>query len=244
MARTHGHGNPHWTRDETILALELYHDLHGELPPGTDARVRQLSELLRHLPYYPAASRMDSFRNPDGVAFKLQNLRYVATGRGLGKVSKMDRLIWAELGSRSDETKRLAGLIRAGVKQADVLQAAPDIDEEDEFFEGRVITQNHKRRERSPQLRRHLLASRRKRGELKCDMCHAGSSSLDPVFEDASFEVHHLVPVSTVEARNTKLSDVALLCASCHRLLHRAIANAKRWLTLAEGRENLRMRAG
>lgn len=242
MAITHGHGNPKWTRDETILALELYQEVNGDIRSKADPRVRQLSELLRILPYHSATSRKGHFRNPDGVAFKLQNLRHVATGKGLGNVSNMDRMIWADLGSRPEETKRLANLIRAGVKQADVLQATPDSNEEDEFFEGRVLTQNHKRRERSPLLRKHLLASRQKKGPLSCDMCRSRSGSLNPAFEDAWFEVHHLVPVSTVEARNTKLADVALLCASCHRLLHRAISNAKRWLALDEGREITQIR--
>lgn len=242
MARTHGHGNPRWSRDETILALQLYQDLNGNVPSGKDTQVRELSEILRRLPYHPATTRKDSFRNPDGVAFKLQNLRHVATGKGLGKVSKMDRAIWAELGGRPEETKRLAEMILAAVKHADELQTYPDVDDEDEFLEGRVLTQNHKRRERSPKLRRHLLAQRQKKGPLKCDMCHASSMSLSAKFEDASFEVHHLIPVSTAEERKTRISDVALLCANCHRLLHRAISNAKRWLTLDEGRSIMQMR--
>lgn len=31
MARTQGHGNPNWTRDETILALDLYLELNGDV---------------------------------------------------------------------------------------------------------------------------------------------------------------------------------------------------------------------
>jgi len=31
MAVTHGHGNPKWTRDETILALDLYFDCKGHV---------------------------------------------------------------------------------------------------------------------------------------------------------------------------------------------------------------------
>jgi 5-methylcytosine-specific restriction protein A len=242
MAKTHGHGNPKWTRDETILALELYQDLKGNIPRGTDIRVSRLSDLIKHLPYHLAALRKNSFRNSDGVAFKLQNLRQLATGRGLGNVSNMDRVIWAELGARPDETKRLANLIRAGMEEADILQATPDDSEDVEFFEGRVITQNHKRRERSPKLRKHLLVARTKKGPLRCDMCRSNSCVMDPAFEDASFEVHHLVPVSSTKERNTKLSDVALLCASCHRILHRAIANEKRWLTIDEVRRIVRMR--
>ena len=47
MARTQGHGNPDWTRDETILALELYLSTTEKIPGTNDERVRQLSSTLR-----------------------------------------------------------------------------------------------------------------------------------------------------------------------------------------------------
>ena len=92
MARTHGHGNPKWTREETILALGLYQELKGHVPTEKDNRVKELSELLWSFPYHVDESRRESFRNPAGVAFKLQNIRQVATGAGLKNVSAMDRL--------------------------------------------------------------------------------------------------------------------------------------------------------
>jgi len=87
MAVTHGHGNPHWTRDETVLALDLYFDSDGKIPSSTDDRVQALSELLRSFPHHSMSARKPSFRNADGVAFKLQNLNQVATGKGLGNTS-------------------------------------------------------------------------------------------------------------------------------------------------------------
>ncbi len=32
MAVTQGHGNPHWTRDETLLAVALYLAVDGKVP--------------------------------------------------------------------------------------------------------------------------------------------------------------------------------------------------------------------
>src|ERR1700685_594232 len=99
MARTQGHGNPNWTRDETILALALYFDCDAVIPLKSDARIQRLSALLRQMPYHAEAARKETFRNPDGVAFKLLNLRSVATGRGLGNTSKTDREVWEAFGS-------------------------------------------------------------------------------------------------------------------------------------------------
>jgi 5-methylcytosine-specific restriction protein A len=84
MARTHGHGNPKWTRDETMLALDLYFECGGNMPSGKDGRVQKLSKLLRSLPYHGAVLRKDSFRNPDG-----------AKEKGSGVI--VDRLVLARL---------------------------------------------------------------------------------------------------------------------------------------------------
>ena len=232
MAVTHGHGNPDWTRDETILALDLYFDCKGHIPSGSDKRVQALSDLLRAFPYHSRAARKESFRNADGVAFKLQNLRQVDTGKGLGNVSKTDRAVWKELGKNPERTKELANLIRSGVEfiEGDTNEA-----DDEEFPEGRVITEAHSRRERNPKIRQRLVDQRRKSGRLECEIC----GCLPPAseFGEAIFEAHHLLPLATTVERKTKLDDMALLCANCHRLIHRAIARLKRWLNIREAKE-------
>ena len=237
MARTHGHGNPDWTRDETILALGLYFECDGKIPQKDDQRVLELSKFLRSLPYHNTPAQKESFRNPTGVAFKLQNLRQVATGKGLSNVSEMDRKVWAEFGSHPEKVKEITKLIREGVKIAEALQGLPDNDECDEFLEGKIITEIHKRRERDPKVRKHLLAKRRKTGVLSCDICSVRPPSVDLKFEDAIFEAHHLIPISTTSERKTNLKDVSLLCANCHRLLHRIISSERRWIGIPEGRQ-------
>lgn len=141
MAVTHGHGNPDWTRDETILALHLYQELGGVVPGPKDPAILALSEELRSLPIHAPAARKESFRNPDGVAFKLQNLRQVGTGRGLSNASETDRSVWADFGEKPDEVRRLAASIRAnalqGLVKGDAVAALPDAEE---LPEGRLLT--------------------------------------------------------------------------------------------------------
>jgi 5-methylcytosine-specific restriction protein A len=233
MARTQGHGNPDWTREEVILALDLYFDLNGKIPSGTDERLKKLSDLLRRFPYHKEAARKESFRNPDGVAFKLQNLRQVATGKGLGNISRTDRAVWDEFGASPLKTKAIADLIRAGVTG---IESTSAVKEEVEFVEGRVVTELHTRREREPKLRERVLSSRRSSNKLFCEMCGAFSPSSNTALMEAHFEVHHIIPLSSTNSRTTRLADLALLCANCHRLLHRAIAIEKRWLSIEEGK--------
>jgi len=74
MAVTQG---PKWIREETILALDLYLRCKGSMPSKTGARVVELSEMLRSFPYHTNESKRVSFRNRDGMAFKLQNLAHL-----------------------------------------------------------------------------------------------------------------------------------------------------------------------
>jgi len=234
MAVTKGHGNPNWTREEIILALDLYLDCDGHIPSGEDQRVRELSEVLRAFPYHSLAARKPSFRNPDGVAFKLQNLRQVATGKGLGNVSRADRAVWEELGSDPKRTKELAQLIKAGIQV--VNEVREDSPAYEVFAEGRVVTETHLRRERDPQLRDRLLADRRSKSALKCEMCGREPDVSDAVLSESIFEAHHIIPLSAGGERKTKLSDMALLCACCHRIIHKAIAIRGSWLSVKQAK--------
>jgi 5-methylcytosine-specific restriction protein A len=112
MARTKGHGNPKWNLEETILALDLYFDCEANLPSAKDRRVKDLSLLLRSLPFHPKRKRKQTFRNADGVSFKLQNIRQIATGIGLSNTSAMDRQVWKQYGQRRQTVKAMAEKIR------------------------------------------------------------------------------------------------------------------------------------
>lgn len=230
MAVTQGHGNPKWTRDETLLALDLYFTLKGQVPSPKAAEIIALSNLLRSLPYHAEAAKQPTFRNPDGVGFKLMNLRQVATGKGLGNVSNMDRQMWKEFGEREDEVHKLAAAIRVAIAVAGSEQL-PEI--EQELSEGRLLTALHVRRERNPKVRKMLLDDRRLAG-FRCEICDLTRPELEESLQEAMFEAHHLVPLAEAGERKTKLADLALLCACCHRLLHRAMASKTRWIGLVE----------
>lgn len=110
--------------------------------------------LLRSLPYHAEAAKQPTFRNSDGIGFKLMNIRQVATGSGLGNVSSMDRQVWAEFGRRPDEVRRIAEAIKSGITVA-AAEQLPEVDIE--LPEGRLLTALHVRRERNPKVKRMLL---------------------------------------------------------------------------------------
>ncbi|MET4676306.1 MULTISPECIES: HNH endonuclease [unclassified Luteibacter] len=229
MAKTDGRRNPPWTRDETILALDLFYDAGLVALSDSDHRVIELSNTLRGLPGNEGRATSPSFRNPAGVAFKLSNLQSIATGKGFSNVSAIDISVWKDFENRSSRVKDIVQLIKAFAPSAPIDH---DIDEDDaEFMEGSIVTRTHKRIERSKKVRSKLISERTKKGPLHCDACLIQGST-DGRLKDAIFEAHHLVPLSTLGSTITKISDVSLLCANCHRTIHRLISRSGRWVSI------------
>lgn len=93
MPVTRGSGNPKWTWDETLVALDLFYR-RGALD-RRHPEVVGLSDLLRGASLFPVKGRKDNFRNADGVALKLQNLMSALdSGRSLS-ASSTDRAVVA-----------------------------------------------------------------------------------------------------------------------------------------------------
>ena len=94
--------NPVWTKDETVLALELYLKHRPRLLDDTHPEVVKLSEELKALARASGVDGSETFRNPVGVSMKLGNLRAGDSnysGSGLTHGSKMEGKVWAEYGS-------------------------------------------------------------------------------------------------------------------------------------------------
>jgi 5-methylcytosine-specific restriction enzyme A len=206
------------------------------VPGPSDTRVIALSQQLRALPVHLGADKRESFRNPAGVAFKLQNIRQVATGRGMPNASEVDRHVWQELGGAPERVQQLVDAIAQQVSSGEATpQEVMAVDDDEVFVEGRVLTALHRRRERSPKLRSRLLDKRQASGRLTCDCCGDGPKAATRALALAGFEAHHVLPLAQVApSAGTKLKDLALLCAVCHRLIHRAMHVERRWIGVDE----------
>lgn len=88
-----------------------------------------------------------------------------------------------------------------------------------EAQEGRAVLRVHLRRERSRKLINDFKAS------LTSFACEACGDDMEAVYGKLGrgyVEAHHKVPVALIDERETtKLSDLAALCANCHRMIHR-----------------------
>jgi 5-methylcytosine-specific restriction protein A len=65
--------NPKWTRDELILALDLYFRCTPLKTNKDHHEIVKLSNILNSLPIHPKKLEYEKFRNPNGVYMKLCN---------------------------------------------------------------------------------------------------------------------------------------------------------------------------
>jgi len=91
--------NPKWTREELILALDLYYKIPASKFVSTNPQIITLSAFLKKLSAYPNPPELDRYRNPNSVAKKLSNfirLDKQQKHKGLSHGGKQEEEIWNE----------------------------------------------------------------------------------------------------------------------------------------------------
>ena len=96
-------------------------------------------------------------------------------------------------------------------------------DDESAYPEGKERYRQHRSYERDPNLARKAKTNRiNSTGKLQCDVCSFDFSVRYGELGEGFIEAHHTVPVANLcGKRKTKLSEIALVCSNCHRMLHR-----------------------
>jgi predicted HNH restriction endonuclease len=105
-----------------------------------------------------------------------------------------------------------------GAKNEDVEEV-----EEEAFREGRVLYRLHRARERDPLLVKKAKArAMQQYGRLFCCVCKFDFAGRYGPIGKGFIECHYTKPLSELEAETvTKVSDLALVCSNCHRMIHR-----------------------
>jgi 5-methylcytosine-specific restriction protein A len=239
--------SPAWLHAELVLACDLVARNGWKGIRAHEERAIELSAILQQLPLHPPESRSADFRTPNSVqrkTFDIATQHPDYRGKQT-KGGKLDKEILKAFLERPDEMTEEAAAIRAGIASGEFTELPPaaDVDEEEAAAEGRVLVLRHLRRERDPRLRakkiREVLS---KRGRLECEVC---VFDFELVYGErgAGFaEIHHVTPLHVSGETETHLADLAVLCANCHRMIHRG----RDWLTPPElrGLVEQRRRAG
>lgn len=100
------------------------------------------------------------------------------------------------------------------------------LDDKMTFPEGRqrIEFNRHVKRERRPEVIRAAKNMRLKRdGCLKCEACSFDFSLIYGERGEGFIEGHHTLPIHQMgpRGRNVSPTEIALVCANCHRMLHR-----------------------
>ena len=232
--------NPPWSRDELILALDLY--LRHRVSPlrKDDREVTELSEFLGKMGHVFGLAEAETYRNANGVYMKMMNFRRFDTEHtnngkvGLTRGNKDEEVVWREFSIDPVRLAAVTAAIRSTIEKHSGGYEFRGTDEPDiqEAEEGRVLTRLHRMRERS----RKLIEAKKKavlkqRGRLSCEACGFDFSQKYGPAGDGLIDVHHITPVHTLSQGDiTRLEDLALLCANCHRVVH----SSRRWLTVKQ----------
>ena len=222
--------NPRWTRDELILALDLYFRVSVAHTSASDPEVVKLSELLNSLDIHTEVPTNSDFRNANGVYMKLCNyLRFDPEypGVGLDRGSKLDQEVWNEFVHDRERLAAIAQSIRENaklLKEGNSLGYVTNGIEDEDFAEGRLLERLHKSVERNASLvKRKKSQVVKKHGQLACEVCGFDFEEVYGELGKDFAECHHLVPLSELRFETrTRLSDLAIVCANCHRMIHRA----------------------
>lgn len=219
-----------------ILALDFYR--REGRNPSSEA-LAGLSEQLRSIPIELHHADGAEFRNLSSVKLKVSNFVALdpdAETAGMSRGSHLDAEVFQEYWTDPERLAATANTIRANLTTLTPVDAEADDDIED-APEGRILTRTHRVRERSAKLRRKKIAlALEKSGGLKCEVCCFDFAAIYGKRGEGFMECHHTIPLQDLKpGARTRLEDLALLCANCHRMIH----VRSPWLTRDQLRECL-----
>lgn len=231
-------GIPKWSRDELILALDLYFEMgYAGEASDTDARLGALARLINSLPWrngsQPVAVR-------DVSAILGDYLRYDPDRAVMqARIGETAERVWDTFSSDLPRLRQTAESIRANASVEPM--RGSDLEDEIEFEEGRILTRIHFARERNATLvatKKRLLLTQT--GRLECEACGFDFQKAYGDLGEGFAECHHTAPVATLTpGTNTRLTDLCILCSNCHRMIHRLMARNSAFTTPAHLRRYL-----
>ncbi|MEU2129391.1 HNH endonuclease [Streptomyces sp. NPDC018352] len=222
--------SPDWTWDELLLICSrVVNNGWGQLR-AYQQPTRDLAELLRSLPLHgSAAQNVPEFRSAASISRKSADLitgRHDYTGPAT-RGGRLTRLVAEAFMEREAEMLLAAQAIEDGISSGELVRIPEQPDEVDEdgvpAAEGRLLTRWAAYRERNPALRKRKIAQARRLGRpLQCFVCAFDFGQRYGPLGEGYIEVHHVLPLHLSGPRETKLEDLAFLCANCHRMCHRS----------------------
>ncbi len=215
-----------------------------------DQEVQELSELIRSLPVHsPEERALPGFRSADSVSRKTTDFmtnHALYTGKAT-RCGKPTLLMIDAFTDREAEMLQAAEALAEGIASGELHRIAEQPDEVDETgasaIEGRLLVRRALARERDPKLRALKIKQVQRHGiPLRCEVCDFDFARIYGELGEGYIEVHHVIPLHASGTRETRLEDLACLCANCHRMCHRS-RPGESWRTPTALREQIQKSA-
>lgn len=240
-----------WTREEIIIICAELKANDWVVYRARSKEAEELSALLNDADFVPVLEREEDFRSPNSVQRKMYDLSTLLpsyTGKPT-KGGRTTREVLEAFLARPEEMDAVAARLRAEIDAGRTPALTPQdfvitdwesdadtLDPDFEAEEGSPLLARHYRRERNQTIRKRKLAAVKAAGlPIACEVCGFDFGATYGEVGEGYIEVHHVLPLHASGPTITRLTDLALLCSNCHRMIHRA----RPWLTPEELRDRL-----
>jgi len=181
-----------------------------------------LSNALRKLPIHRHRGDRKTFRSPASVYMQLRTFMSLdprSRAAGLTHVNKLEQQIWRGYSRDLTTLNKLAVALRSLSNSPLAKELADPVAEEDDCPAGKLLFRLHKRLELNDKL--NEIKKQRTR-TFKCELCSFDFEQTYGPIGKGYIEIHNRTPLTHMRAnKQTRLSDLMLVCSNCHRMLHR-----------------------
>lgn len=112
----------------------------------------------------------------------------------------------------------------ASATKLEEAEAKPAVEEEEIFgVEGRLLARIHVYKERDKGLPARVKAfyKTKNKGKLVCEACGLDPVAMYGANGERCLEAHHRIPIEQLQPDSiTRVEEMAVVCASCHRIIH------------------------
>ena len=219
--------NASFTRDEAILALDVFYSAEDNRVASDSKEMDELSRLLRRLPIHQAEKQNPDFRSSSGITNQLNLFRRsLNTGKKHPNVGKLFFDVAFEYENKLNELHDTAQAIRRNEEYFLITYGAAS--ENDVFPEGILLSHLHRKIEVQ-------VASRISHSDC-CAICNMKPELYyQPC--GSLLQLHLLVPPALLDGGKKYGADSFItVCPTCHAALHAY----RPWLTRENCGELLR----
>jgi 5-methylcytosine-specific restriction protein A len=204
-----------WTRDEVILALDLYFSSGKRNFPVTDSRVLELSELLQELPIVPESKRAKDFRNANGISYQLTKFAHSVRG-SKSTIGRIFFDVYEDYQNDRVALHEVANAIRNAKKTLRAISFGNPVEQKG-FREGALLSHLHRHFETE-----YLKEYEEEFRLTRCSICRLDLSEVYQVGGGQLYELHLTVHPKYYSDKSRFIPDnFVVVCPNCHEALHR-----------------------